>query len=130
MSMSTALGGSKTPGYIVAAFGLLEAVLPFLTGTTSNAIVLTLGILTLLGGLGMTTLAKWGYMLAFVADVALIVTTFAVSYNVVELLLGLVLLFYLIYVAKNFGFAKKVFQPKEAHYITDAEMYHKHYVED
>jgi predicted membrane protein len=124
------LEGSKTPGYIVALFGLLEAILPFLTGTTSNALVLTLGVLTLLGGLGMATMAKWGYILAFFADVSLITVTFAVSYNVVELLLGLILLFYLIYVAKNYGFAKKVFRPKEAHYVADAEMYHKHYVED
>jgi len=79
------LNTGKTPGMIVAIFGLLEAVLPFIMGTGSNAVVLALGILTLLGGLGMYNMAKWGYLLAFAADVVLIVYSFAVSYNVVVL---------------------------------------------
>jgi predicted membrane protein len=114
---------------IVALFGLLEAVLPFIMGTGSNAVVLTLGILTLLGGIGMYNMAKWGYLLAFAADVGLIVFSFAVSYNVVVLLLALILLFYLIYVSKNYGFAKRAFRPREPHYISDAERAHRHYVE-
>jgi len=113
----------------VAIFGLLEAVLPFIMGTGSNAVVLTLGILTLLGGLGMYNMAKWGYLLAFAADVVLIVFSFAVSYNIVMLLLALILLFYLIYVAKDYGFAKRAFRPREPHYISDAERAHRHYVE-
>jgi predicted membrane protein len=128
MSMGT--GNPKTPGYIVAFFGLLDAILPFVTGTTSNAVVLTLGILTMLGGIAMSMLSKWGYMLAFIADTGLLVYSFGVSYNVVELLLSLILLFYLIYVAKNYGFAKRVFQPKEPHYISDSEKALRHYVED
>ena len=123
-------GGSKTPGMIVALFGLLEAVLPFLMGTTSNAVVLTLGILTLLGGLGMYNMSKWGYMLAFIADTGLLVYSFAVAYNVVMVLLALILLFYLIYLAKDYGFAKRAYKPKEPHYISDAERAHKHFVED
>ena len=123
------LSAGKTPGMIVALFGLLESILPFIMGTGSNAVVLTLGILTLLGGIGMYTMAKWGYLLAFVADVGLIVFSFAVSYNVVMLLLALVLLFYLIYVSKNYGFAKRAFKPREPHYISDAERVHRHYVE-
>ena len=123
-------GGSKTPGMIVALFGLLEAVLPFLMGTTSNAVVLTLGILTLLGGLGMYNMTKWGYMLAFIADTGLLVYSFAVAYNVVVVLLALILLFYLIYIAKDYGFAKRAYKPREPHYISDAERAHKHFVED
>jgi len=123
------LNTGKTPGMIVALFGLLEAVLPFIMGTGSNAVVLALGILTLLGGLGMYNMAKWGYLLAFAADVVLIVYSFAVSYNVVVLLLALILLFYLIYVSKNYGFAKRAFRPREPHYISDAERVHRHYVE-
>ena len=123
------LNTGKTPGLIVALFGLLEAVLPFIMGTGSNAVVLALGILTLLGGLGMYNMAKWGYLLAFAADVVLIVYSFAVSYNVVVLLLALILLFYLIYVSKNYGFAKRAFKPREPHYISDAERTHRHYVE-
>jgi predicted membrane protein len=122
-------GNPKTPGYIVAFFGLLDAILPFVMGTTSNAVALTLGVLVLLGGIAMSMLSKWGYILAFVADTGLIVYSFGVSYNVVELLLSLILLFYLIYVAKNYGFAKRVFQPKEPHYINDSERVHRHYVE-
>lgn len=124
------LGGSKTPGMIVALFGLLEAVLPFLMGTTSDAVVLTLGILTLLGGLGMYNMSKWGYMLAFVAVTGLLVYSFAVAYNVVMVLLALILLFYLIYIAKDYGFAKRAYKPREPHYISDAERAHKHFVED
>jgi predicted membrane protein len=119
----------RMPGMIVALFGLLEAVLPFIMGTGSNAVVLALGILTLLGGLGMYNMAKWGYLLAFVADIVLIVYSFAVSYNVVVLLLALILLFYLIYVSKNYGYAKRAFRPREPHYISDAERAHRHYVE-
>jgi predicted membrane protein len=130
MSMSMGTGNPKTPGYIVAFFGLLDAILPFVMGTTSNAVVLTLGVLTILGGIAMSMLSKWGYILAFIADTGLLVYSFGVSYNVVELLLSLILLFYLIYVAKNYGFAKRVFQPKEPHYISDSERAHKHYVED
>jgi predicted membrane protein len=128
--MSLSAGNPKTPGYIVAFFGLLDAILPFVMGTTSNAVALTLGVLTLLGGIAMSMLSKWGYILAFVADTGLLVYSFGVSYNVVELLLSLILLFYLIYVAKNYGFAKRVFQPKEPHYISDSERAHRHYVED
>ncbi len=124
------LGGSKTPGMIVALFGLLEAVLPFLMGTTSNAVVLTLGILTLLGGLGMYNMSKWGYMLAFIADTGLLVYSFAVAYNVVVVLLALILLFYMIYIAKDYGFAKRAYKPREPHYISDAERAHRHFVED
>jgi len=123
------LNMGKTPGMIVAIFGLLEAVLPFIMGTGSSTVVLALGILTLLGGLGMYNMAKWGYLLAFAADVVLIVYSFAVSYNVVVLLLALILLFYLIYVSKNYGFAKRAFRPREPHYISDAERIHRHYVE-
>jgi predicted membrane protein len=115
---------------IVALFGLLEAVLPFLMGTTSDAVVLTLGILTLLGGLGMYNMSKWGYMLAFVAVTGLLVYSFAVAYNVVMVLLALILLFYLIYIAKDYGFAKRAYKPREPHYISDAERAHKHFVED
>jgi predicted membrane protein len=115
---------------IVALFGLLEAVLPFLMGTTSNTVVLTLGILTLLGGLGMYNMSKWGYMLAFIADTGLLVYSFAMAYNVVVVLLALILLFYLIYVAKDYGFAKRAYQPKEPHYISDAERAHRHFVRD
>ena len=123
------LNTGKAPGMIVALFGLLEAVLPFIMGTGSNTVVLALGILTLLGGLGMYNMAKWGYLLAFAADIVLIVYSFAVSYNVVVLLLALILLFYLIYVSKNYGFAKRAFRPREPHYISDAERIHRHYVE-
>jgi len=123
------LNTGKAPGMIVALFGLLEAVLPFIMGTGSNTVVLALGILTLLGGLGMYNMAKWGYLLAFAADIVLIVYSFAVSYNVVVLLLALILLFYLIYVSKNYGFAKRAFRPREPHYISDAERAHRHYVE-
>ena len=131
MSMQSMVSGNlKTPGYVVAFFGLLDAILPFIMGTTSNAVVLAFGVLVLLGGLAMTTMSKWGYLLAFIADTVLLVYSFAVVYNVVELLLSLILLFYLIYVAKNYGFAKRVFQPKEPHYISDTERVHKHYVED
>ena len=130
MPISLSAGNPKTPGYIVAFFGLLDAILPFVMGTTSNAVALTLGVLTLLGGIAMSMLSKWGYILAFVADTGLLVYSFGVSYNVVELLLSLILLFYLIYVAKNYGFAKRVFQPKEPHYINDSERAHRHYVED
>ncbi len=124
------LSTGKTPGIIVALFGLLESVLPFLMGTTANAVVLTLGILTLLGGLAMYNMSKWGYLLAFVADTTLLVYSFAVAYNMVVLLFALILLFYLIYVAKDYGFAKRAFKPKEPHYISDAERVHKHFVED
>jgi len=127
--MSMQLNAGKTPGMIVALFGLLEAILPFIMGTGSNAVVLALGVLTLIGGLGMYSMAKWGYLLAFAADVVLIVFSFAVSYNVVMLLLALILLFYLIYVSKNYGFAKRAFRPREPHYISDAERIHRHYVE-
>ena len=127
--MSMQLNAGKTPGMIVALFGLLEAILPFIMGTGSNAVVLALGVLTLIGGLGMYTMAKWGYLLAFAANVVLIVFSFAVSYNVVVLLLALILLFYLIYVSKNYGFAKRAFKPREPHYISDAERIHRHYVE-
>ena len=127
--MAMQLNAGKTPGTIVALFGLLEAILPFIMGTGSNAVVLALGILTLLGGLGMYNMAKWGYLLAFAADVVLLVYSFAVSYNVVMLLLALILLFYLIYVSKNYGFAKRAFRPREPHYISDAERAHRHYVE-
>jgi len=123
------LNAGKTPGMIVALFGLLEAILPFIMGTGSNAVVLTLGVLTLIGGIGMYTMARWGYLLAFAADVVLIVFSFAVSYNFVVLLLALILLFYLIYVSKNYGFAKRAFKPREPHYISDAERIHRHYVE-
>jgi predicted membrane protein len=123
------LGTGKTPGMIVALFGLLEVVLPFIMGTGSNAVVLALGVLTLLGGLGMYTMAKWGYLLAFTADVGLVVFNFAVSYNVVMLLLALILLFYLIYVAKDYGYARRAFRPREPHYISDAERVHRHYIE-
>ncbi len=128
--MSMQLSTGKTPGIIVALFGLLESVLPFLMGTTANAVVLTLGILTLLGGLAMYNMSKWGYLLAFVADTTLLVYSFAVAYNMVVLLFALILLFYLIYVAKDYGFAKRAFKPKEPHYISDAERVHKHFVED
>jgi len=123
------LNTGKTPGLIVALFGLLEAVLPFIMGTGSNAVVLALGILTLLGGLGMYNMAKWGYLLAFVADIVLVVYSFAVSYNVVMLLLALILLFYMIYISKNYGYAKRAFRPREPHYISDAERVHRHYIE-
>ena len=123
------LNTDKTPGLIVALFGLLEAVLPFIMGTGSNAVVLALGVLTLLGGLGMYNMAKWGYLLAFVADIVLVVYSFAVSYNVVMLLLALILLFYMIYISKNYGYAKRAFRPREPHYISDAERVHRHYVE-
>jgi predicted membrane protein len=126
--MST--GSIHTPGYVVAFFGLLDAILPFIMGTTSNAVVLTFGVLVILGGIAMSMLSKWGYLLAFIADTGLLVYSFGVSYNVVELLLSLILLLYLIYVAKNYGFAKRVFQPKEPHYISDSEKAHRHYVED
>jgi len=128
MSMQFSTG--KTPGIIVALFGLLETVLPFLMGTTTNAVVLALGILTLLGGLAMYNMSKWGYLLAFVADTTLLVYSFAVAYNIVVLLFALLLLFYLIYVAKDYGFAKRAYKPKEPHFISDAERVHKHFVED
>jgi predicted membrane protein len=128
--MSMQLNMGKTPGIIVALFGLLETVLPFLMGTTANAVVLTLGLLTLLGGLAMYNMSKWGYLLAFVADTTLLVYSFAVAYNMVVLLFALLLLFYLIYVAKDYGFAKRAYKPKEPHYISDAERVHKHFVED
>jgi len=128
--MSMQLSTGKTPGIIVALFGLLETVLPFMMGTTANTVVLTLGILTLLGGLAMYNMSKWGYLLAFVADTSLLVYSFAMSYNVVVLLFALILLFYLIYVAKDYGFAKRAYKPKEPHYISDAERVHKHFVED
>jgi predicted membrane protein len=128
--MSMQLSTGKTPGIIVALFGLLETVLPFLMGTTANAVVLTLGILTLLGGLAMYNMSKWGYLLAFVADTSLLVYSFAVAYNIVVLLFALLLLFYLIYVAKDYGFAKRAYKPKEPHYISDAERVHRHFVED
>jgi len=127
--MAMQLNTSKTPGMIVALFGLLESVLPFMINTGSNAVILALGILTLLGGIGMYTMAKWGYLLAFAADVGLVAVSFAVSYNIVMLLLALILLFYLIYVSKNYGFAKRAFRPREPHYISDAERIHRHYVE-
>jgi predicted membrane protein len=128
MSMQFSTG--KTPGIIVALFGLLETVLPFLMGTTTNTVVLALGILTLLGGLAMYNMSKWGYLLAFVADTTLLVYSFAVAYNIVVLLFALILLFYLIYVAKDYGFAKRAYKPKEPHYISDAERVHRHFVED
>jgi hypothetical protein len=127
--MSMQLNTGKTPGMIVALFGLLEAVLPFIMGTGSNAVVLALGVLTLLGGIGMYNMSKWGYLLAFVADIGLVVYSFAVAYNIVVLLLALILLFYLIYMAKNYGYAKRAYKPKEPHYISDAERVHRHYVE-
>jgi len=127
--MAMQLNTGKTPGMIVALFGLLESVLPFMINTGSNAVILALGILTLLGGIGMYNMAKWGYLLAFAADVGLVAVSFAVSYNIVMLLLALILLFYLIYVSKNYGFAKRVFRPREPHYISDAERTHRHYVE-
>ena len=123
------LSAGKTPGIIVALFGLLETILPFMMGTGTNAITLALGILTLLGGIGMYIMAKWGYLLAFIADVGLIVLSFAVSYNIVMLLLALILLFYLIYVAKDYGYARRAFKPREPHYISDSERVHRHYVE-
>lgn len=123
------LSTGKTPGIIVALFGLLETVLPFLMGTTTNAVVLALGVLTLLGGLAMYNMSKWGYLLAFVADTSLLVYSFAVAYNIVVLLFALLLLFYLIYVAKDYGFAKRAYKPKEPHYISDAERVHRHFVE-
>jgi predicted membrane protein len=128
--MSMQLSTGKTPGIIVALFGLLETVLPFMLGTTTNTVVLTLGILTLLGGLAMYGMSKWGYLLAFVADTGLLVYSFAVAYNVVVLLFALILLFYLIYIAKDYGFAKRAFKPREPHYISDAERVHRHFVED
>jgi predicted membrane protein len=128
--MSMQLSTGKTPGIIVALFGLLETVLPFLMGTGANAVVLTLGILTLLGGLAMYGMSKWGYLLAFIADTGLLVYSFAVAYNIVVLLFALILLFYLIYIAKDYGFAKRAFKPREPHYISDAERVHKHFVED
>jgi hypothetical protein len=128
--MSMQLSTGKTPGMIVALFGLLESLLPFFMGTGTNAIVLTLGILTLLGGLAMYNMSKWGYLLAFIADTGLIIYSFAVAYNVVVLLFALILLFYLIYVAKDYGFAKRAFQPKEPHYISDSEKAHEHYVRE
>jgi len=127
--MSMQLNTGKTPGMIVALFGFLEAVLPFIMGTGSNAVVMALGILTLLGGIAMYNMSKWGYLLAFVADIGLVVYSFAVAYNMVVLLLALILLFYLIYVSKNYGFAKRAFRPREPHYISDAERAHRHYVE-
>jgi hypothetical protein len=45
------------------------------------------------------------------------------------LLLALILLFYMIYVSKNYGYAKRAFRPREPHYISDAERVHRHYVE-
>lgn len=128
--MSMQLSTGKTPGIIVALFGLLETVLPFMMGTTANTVVLTLGILTLLGGLAMYNMSKWGYLLAFVADTGLLVYSFAVAYNIVVLLFALILLFYLIYIAKDYGFAKRAYKPKEPHYISDAERVHRHFVED
>jgi predicted membrane protein len=128
--MSMQLSTGKTPGIIVALFGLLETVLPFMLGTGANTVVLTLGILTLLGGLAMYNMSKWGYLLAFVADTGLLVYSFAVAYNVVVLLFALILLFYLIYIAKDYGFAKRAFKPREPHYISDAERVHRHFVED
>jgi len=128
--MSMQLSTGKTPGIIVALFGLLETVLPFMMGTTANTVVLTLGILTLLGGLAMYNMSKWGYLLAFVADTGLLVYSFAVAYNMVVLLFALILLFYLIYIAKDYGFAKRAYKPKEPHYISDAERVHRHFVED
>jgi len=128
MSMQLSMG--KTPGIIVALFGLLETVLPFFMGTGANTVVLVLGLLTLFGGLGMYAMSKWGYLLAFVADTALLVYSFAVAYNMIVLLFALLLLFYLIYVAKDYGFAKRAFKPKEPHYISDAERVHRHFVED
>lgn len=128
--MSMQLSTGKTPGIIVALFGLLETVLPFLMGTTANAVVLALGVLTLLGGLAMYNTSKWGYLLAFVADTTLLVYSFAVAYNMVVLLFALLLLFYLIYVAKDYGFAKRAYKPREPHYISDAERVHRHFVED
>jgi predicted membrane protein len=128
--MSMQLSTGKTPGIIVALFGLLETVLPFMMGTTANTVVLTLGILTLLGGLAMYNMSKWGYLLAFMADTGLLVYSFAVNYNMVVLLFALILLFYMIYVAKDYGFAKRAFKPREPHYISDAERAHRHYVED
>jgi len=128
--MSMQLSTGKTPGMIVALFGLLESLLPFFMGTGTNAIVLTLGILTLLGGLAMYNMSKWGYLLAFIADTGLIIYSFAVAYNVVVLLFALILLFYLIYVAKDYGFAKRAFKPREPHYISDAERAHEHYVRE
>jgi len=127
--MSMQLNTGKTPGMIVALFGFLEAVLPFIMGTGSNAVVMALGILTLLGGIAMYNMSKWGYLLAFVADIGLVVYSFAVAYNMVVLLLALILLFYLIYVSKNYGFAKRAFRPREPHYISDAERAHRHYIE-
>ena len=127
--MSMQLNTGKTPGMIVALFGFLEAVLPFIIGTGSNAVVMALGILTLLGGIAMYNMSKWGYLLAFVADIGLVVYSFAVAYNMVVLLLALILLFYLIYVSKNYGFAKRAFRPREPHYISDAERAHRHYIE-
>lgn len=124
------LSTGKTPGMIVALFGFLEAVLPFLMGTGSNAVVMALGILTLLGGIAMYNMSKWGYLLAFVADTVLLVYSFAVAYNIVVLLLALLALFYLIYIAKDYGFAKRAYKPKEPHYISDAERVHRHFVED
>lgn len=128
--MSMQLSTGKTPGMIVALFGFLEAVLPFLMGTGSNAVVMALGILTLLGGIAMYNMSKWGYLLAFVADTVLLVYSFAVAYNIVVLLLALLALFYLIYIAKDYGFAKRAYKPKEPHYISDAERVHRHFVED
>jgi predicted membrane protein len=128
--MSMQLSTGKTPGMVVALFGLLESLLPFFMGTGTNAIVLTLGILTLLGGLAMYNMSKWGYLLAFIADTGLIVYSFAVAYNMVILLFALILLFYLIYVAKDYGFAKRAFKPREPHYISDAERAHEHYVRE
>ena len=127
--MSMQLNTGKTPGMIVALFGFLEAVLPFIMGTGSNTVVMVLGILALLGGIAMYNMSKWGYLLAFVADIGLVVYSFAVAYNMVVLLLALILLFYLIYVSKNYGFAKRAFRPREPHYISDAERTHRHYVE-
>lgn len=128
--MSMQLSTGKTPGMVVALFGLLESLLPFFMGTGTNAIVLILGILTLLGGLAMYNMSKWGYLLAFIADTGLIVYSFAVAYNMVILLFALILLFYLIYVAKDYGFAKRAFKPREPHYISDAERAHEHYVRE
>ena len=128
--MSMQISTGKTPGMIVALFGLLESLLPFFMGTGTNAIMLTLGILTLLGGLAMYNMSKWGYLLAFIADTGLIIYSFAVAYNMVVLLFALILLFYLIYVAKDYGFAKRAFKPREPHYISDAERAHEHYVRE
>lgn len=126
-----ALEKGKTSGYLVAILGLFETLMPFFTAIANSALVMFMGILTILGGLGMASGYKWGYVLAFLSAFGLTVVSFTVSYNMLALVIALILLFYLIYVAKDYGFAKRINRvAPEAHYIADAQRVHSHYVED